>query len=421
MGGKTACQRFISVVLMVIIASSLGLGSLAVTATAGTPHDYLYLVDSISFNIRTIDTQNNQPGPIIEGLAEPYAISSTPGGTTVLVADKDGINIIDTGSNTVTGWILGTQNLSVAEMKVSGDATRLFVADREHPVVYVYRTGDYSLLYQLNLTSGKNPRHLEVSPDGKMLYVSTGSRIEAYDTGTRSRVSDSGFGNVNAMALDANGTYLYVVTADTNPSTVKAIKTADMSEEWSAHAGPNAQSICVSPDGSLVFTANRDDLSVSVIDTEEKGWLKDVYTALYPYRVVVTSDGSSVYVVTELGTLSKITVSDFSAKNVKTDLAVKELTVARVGGKVYTPPATPTPVPATPTPEPATPVPTVEPVTPTPTEVPVDATAMPTEAPATPTPGSKSTAGCLGLLIPLLGGIVVIGPAASAIRRKRMK
>ncbi|WP_424359327.1 YncE family protein [Methanocella sp. MCL-LM] len=406
---------------MVIIASSLGLGSLALTATAGTPHDYLYMVDPISFNIRTVDTENNQKGPIIEGLIEPHAISATPDGKTVFVADKHGINVIDTASNAVTGRINGTQNLSIAEMKVSGDATRLFVADKAQPVIYVFGVGDYGRLSQINVTSGKSPQHIEVSPDGKVLYISTGNRIETYETGTGNRVSESGFGNVNAMALDPNGTYLYVVTGDTNPGTVKAIKTADMSEEWSTHAGPNPQSICVSPDGRLVFTANRDDLSVSVIDTEEKGWMKDVYTALYPHRVVVTSDGRSVYVVSELGIVSKITVSDFSAKNVQTDLAVDELTVARIDGKLYAPPATPTPVPATPAPEPATPVPTVEPATPTPTEVPVDATAMPTEAPVTPTPGSKSTAGCLGLLLPLLGGIVVIGPVADAIRRKRLK
>lgn len=421
MGGQNSGIRHVSLLLMFVIVTSSAIALLAATATAGTTHDYLYMVDSISFNIRTIDTETNQRGPIIEGLIEPHAISATPDGKTVFVADKYGVNLLDTATNTVTGRINGTQNTSVSEMKVSGDATRLFVADKDHPVVYVYRIGDYDLLYQINLTSGKYPQHIEVSPDGKVLYVSTGSHIEAYDVGSRSRISETSIGSISAIALNSNGTYLYVVTGDTSPSMVKAFNTTDMSEEWSAHAGPNAQSICVTPDGKMIFTANRDDLSVSVINTSEKIWIQDVYTVLYPRRVVVTSDGGSVYVSSELGTVSRITNPGFSAKNIQTDLAVEEMTVARVGGKLYAPPATPTPVPATPTPEPATPVPTVEPATPTPTEVPVNATAAPTEAPATPTPASKGTFGCLGMLLPLVGMMVAIGPVAGILRRNRLK
>ena len=268
MGGDKIHQRFVSLLLAVMVVASFALTLLTPFAVSSSVHDYIYIVDSISFTIRTVDTQNNQQGPIIQGFLEPHSIAASPGGKVVFVADKRGINIIDTASTTLTGQINGTQGIDFSDLAVSGDATRLFAADKKSPVVYVYGIGEYDPLFQINLSPGNNPQYIEVSPDGKVLYVATGSRIETYDVSGGSKTGEIGLGSIHALALDINGTYLYAVTGDVNPSTVKVIKTSDMSEAWSVQAGPNAQSICVTPDGKLVFTANHDDLSASIISTK---------------------------------------------------------------------------------------------------------------------------------------------------------
>lgn len=406
---------------MIMILASFTLALLAIPVASAETHDYLYSVDSISFTVRTLDMQNNKPGPTIEGFYEPGVITATPDGKYVYVSDNNGINIIDTDSISVTGQIPGTEGTKVSDMKVSGDAKRLFAANKTSPVVHVYSIGSYEKLFDISLSPSDLPRAIEVSRDGKYLYVAQGSGIVRYDIESRAATGEANTGGVSSMVLDSNGTYLYVVNAGTDKSPVHFIKTEDMSETATVNAGANATAICILPSGKYLYTANHDDLTVTVISTKDRKVTRSVNTGIYPHRIIAASDSSAVYVATETHYLNRLGAEDMIASSIQNTYPIQYMAMARKGATLYTPPATPTPLPATPTPtpEPATLTPTPE-ATLIPTEAPV--TEVPTVIPATPTstpvPGNKL---CFGALIPLAGIMIAIGPVTDVIRRRRMK
>lgn len=422
MGGTKKLRQAIGSALLILSLAATAFLVMAVApASAGSTHDYLYMIDPISGTARTMDVENNQLGPILEGFLSPGAIASAPDGMYVFVADRRGINIIDTSAVAVTGQINGTAGLTVSDLKVSGDGKLLFIADGKIPAVQVYDIATQKPLFQINLTS--IAQQIEVSPDGARLYLSAGSQIELYDVAARSKTGSTGFGTISSMALDANGTYLYVVEGKLGQgnSPVHALKASDLTEEWSVNAGPNAQSIALTPDGKLAVTANHDDLSATVINLGEKEVAGTTYTSIYPHRVVASSDSKTVYLSTDTGTLTKISTSGFTSQKVHSSFGIANMAMARVGSALYALPATPTPVPPAPTPTagPVTPTPVVETATPAPAEAAV--TATPTEVPATPTAVKTGSFGCLGMLLPLFGAVVGLGPIADLLRKKRLK
>jgi YVTN family beta-propeller protein len=223
-----------------------------------------------------------------------------------------------------------------------GATPRTVVAHGNH--VYVANVGGHSVSVIDTTTNsvtatipvGTAPERIALNPDGSRLYVgdmdTSTNTVVVIDTATNTILTrlTSGFSIPQGLAINPAGTRLYV--ANNNccsgaPGYVSVLDTSNYSTIATIQVGLEPTHIAFTPDGTKAYVTNNGGQSlggtVSVIDTGTNTVTNTITTGTTPgtgpYVVAVNSTGTRAYVLNTYywaGTNGKVSVIDTSTDSI---------------------------------------------------------------------------------------------------------
>jgi YVTN family beta-propeller protein len=249
----------------------------------------------------------SQPGPLPDGrILLPNGWTISPAGKEVplgglplrvvavprspfLVVTSNGFGdqflaVLDAGSREVVdrtpikqGW---------AGLAVSPDAQRVYASAGAEDRVLVYRfaNGHLTADGDIPLAPRSFPAGLSLSPDGRRLYIAAnlGNSAIAVDTGTRKVLYRQPVGaKPYTCALSTSTGRLYVSNWGTN--TVSVLVAADGTPVTEIQVQDKPGDLLATPDGTLIFAANTDRNTVSVIDSKKNSVIEQIETSIVPH------------------------------------------------------------------------------------------------------------------------------------------
>jgi YVTN family beta-propeller protein len=193
--------------------------------TSGYDRSFLYRVDTRTW---TVD------GAVLVGSVPKY-VQASPDGKTVLVTNwcTYDLSVIDTATMKQIARIpVGRYPRGIA---ITADSKRAFVAIMGSTQVKVVDLADLvagakgSQVVHAFATPGRAPRHLNLSPDGKLLYVTLNGEgtVAKVDTTTGKVLDRVRTGQApRSSVLSPDGTALFVVNYESG--TVSRVRTSDL-------------------------------------------------------------------------------------------------------------------------------------------------------------------------------------------------
>jgi YVTN family beta-propeller protein len=160
------------------------------------------------------------------------------------------------------------------------------------------------------LPSGQDPESFDLSPDGKILYVSNEETAEmtALDLDTGVIRGKVGVGKEpEGVTVRPDGKAVYVTSEQ--DAEVTAVDTATLAVVGQMHTGRRPRSIVFAKDGVTAFVTNELEGTVTVLDTVAQKPIADIKTFLNspllsgprPMGEVLSADGKLLYVSTGRG------------------------------------------------------------------------------------------------------------------------
>jgi YVTN family beta-propeller protein len=167
---------------------------------------------------------------------------------------------------------------------------------------------------------GKRPRGIQMSPDGRYLYVAlSGSPLAPPGTDETTlppadKSADgigvfsiaarrierviTGVSDPEQLAVGMRGERLFIASEDTGTAVIADAR--DGTIYGSLPVGGEPEGVAVSPDGSFVYMTSESDNRVTVIDTEAGVVAAQFDVGVRPRAVAFAADGSRAYVPGEL-------------------------------------------------------------------------------------------------------------------------
>ncbi len=214
----------------------------------GYDNSYLYEVDVASLEI--VDA--------IEVGAVPKYVATTPDGSRVLVTNwcTWDLSVVDTATST-----------EIARIPLDGSYPRGIEVSPDSNTAWIAMMGADRIakvdLQSLQMTDaswsepGDGPRHLVLSPDGRLLYVTNNSsgNVVKLDAATGEALGSVGTGvNARSMDISTDGEALYVVNYKSE--TLSKVRTSDMTVVQEVATNPKPIGITYEPTLRRVWVAN---------------------------------------------------------------------------------------------------------------------------------------------------------------------
>src|SRR4051794_2778558 len=156
------------------------------------------------------------------------------------------------------------------------------------------------------LPPGPRPRGIELSADGKILFVaaSNANRIEAWDVRSRKRLRPYGSGtDPGRVAISPEGNPAYIANEDHSAVSFLDLRSGKIVRE--VKIGPEPEGVGVSPDGKLVVATSETANLAHFIDAASGKLLDSQPVGSRPRFVLFLDRGRSVWVSSEQrGTIS---------------------------------------------------------------------------------------------------------------------
>lgn len=204
----------------------------------------------------------------------------------------------------MNNWLLTAVQLGLlAWSGITLAADKVYVANEGADTVSVLDAASFKTL--ANVRVGKMPHNVQVSPDGKIVWVTNnGDPGQASDTSVQKGMAKA---DHEAMA---------------KPGAVWAIDTSNDAIVAKVPVGMHPAHVVVSPDGRFAYVTNGGDNTVSVIDTAAQRLVATIPVGQFPHGLRISPDGKQVYVANlKGGTVSVIDTA--SQKEVAQVLAGK--------------------------------------------------------------------------------------------------
>jgi YVTN family beta-propeller protein len=209
----------------------------------------------------------------------------------------------------------GDQGPFPAGLAISAGGKSLYVANNIDNTMSIVDTATGTV--RGSTPVGANPYTVVLSLDGKTAYVSNwgGSSVSAVDAATGSTKGTIAVGtHPSAMAVNPATGDVYVANTDGDSVSVidtasnAVVRTIDLRPYPSAPAGTNPDALAFTPNGKTLFVANSGNNDVDVIDLAKANGLNgrdpilgSIPTGWYPTGLVVSQDGSHLFVVNGKG------------------------------------------------------------------------------------------------------------------------
>jgi YVTN family beta-propeller protein len=222
--------------------------------------------------------------------------------------------------NTDTGELLGSAatGRDPREVVVSPDGRRAYVSDFGDlkNTVSVFDVPGRSLVKRIEIKKIYGPHGLVITNDGKSLFVTLEkSRSVARIDLASGRVAgkyDMGMSGSHYLALSPDNHWLYV--ANTVDDNVTLIDLTTNEIDRHLIAGDYPEGLAVSPDGAELWVGCQGTNNVAIVDTQTKKRVDQLQCPGSPTRLEFTPDGSRVLVTCT--TFNDLVVFDASTREV---------------------------------------------------------------------------------------------------------
>jgi YVTN family beta-propeller protein len=220
--------------------------------------------------------------------------------------------IIDNKLKLKDSIILGKkwpEKISPAGIDIDDAAKILYVVTKENNSLYVVNLANKSIIQQLPL--GKEAYACVLSADKRELYISLwgGDKVLVYDTKQKKMKDEIAVGdNPNELLLNKKGTLLFVANANDNSVSVIDVNKRKVTEVLNAalfpHApeGASSNGLALSADEKKLYVANADNNSLAVFDVSVPGRSKSkgfIPVGWYPTNIKVI--GKKIFVANGKG------------------------------------------------------------------------------------------------------------------------
>ncbi len=172
--------------------------------------------------------------------------------------------------------------------------------------------------------TGYQPKSVELSPDGRKLYVANFGKpdkdsIREFDAANLEHTRTFKFdGNAVEMAFSPDGKYLYASNFRTHRIEVIDLALGKVVDEIKSKMHP--KTIVVSGDGGTLYVANWGSDTVSVIDATRREVVRTIHTGSRPRGMVLTGDGRLIVAGFKSNRIYEYDVNDNYKKIRKTDV-----------------------------------------------------------------------------------------------------
>lgn len=170
------------------------------------------------------------------------------------------------------------ERISPAGIEIDDDKKRMYVVTKEDKSLYIVDLIKKEVLYKRQI--GAEAYSCTLSPDKKLLYVSLwgADKVVRINTSSFASVDSIEVGdNPNELLLNKSGTLLYVANANDNSVSVidvrqwKQIEVLNAALYPNAPAGSASNGLALSADEKTLYVANADNNSLAVFDVSKKG------------------------------------------------------------------------------------------------------------------------------------------------------
>lgn len=185
-------------------------------------------------------------------------------------------------------WILTAIQLGLLAWSGAAlAADKVYVANEGADTVSVLDAASFKTLASVPV--GKSPHNVQVSPDGKVVWVT--------NNGEPNQVAASVHKEMVKSEHSAMATAGAVWAIDTSSNAVIA----------KVPVGPHPAHVVVSPDGRFAYITNGGDNTVSVVDTSARRVVATIPVGKFPHGLRISPDGKQAYVANlKGGTVSVI-------------------------------------------------------------------------------------------------------------------
>jgi YVTN family beta-propeller protein len=194
--------------------------------------------------------------------------------------------------------------ISPAGIEIDDERKLLYVVTKENNTLYVINLSDKSIIQQLEI--GKEGYACLLSPDKKELYISSwgGDKILVYDTKLKKINDEVAVGdNPNELLLNKKGNLLFVANANDNSVSVidihkrKVLEVLNTALYPDAPEGSSSNGLALSTDETTLYVANADNNCLAVFDVSSPGQSKSkgfIPVGWYPTNIKVI--GNKIFV-----------------------------------------------------------------------------------------------------------------------------
>lgn len=214
------------------------------------------------------------------------------------------------------GPVEGRQKSShIHQLKLIPDTDWILASDLGADRIRLLRFEDGILIHKGDIVcpAGSGPRHLEFSLDGKTLYCISelSGNVLVYSTGgyetpeftliQQIQADEVNAGGSADIHLHPSGKYLYTSHRLDNDGIAifKTLPDGRIEKIGYSRTGRHPRNFCISPDGSLLFVACRDDRIIQVFHIEDDGHLTLTPSVLrfeedMPSSIYITDEKPSI-------------------------------------------------------------------------------------------------------------------------------
>ena len=177
-------------------------------------------------------------------------------------------------------------------------AETAYVSDEGADVIHVIQGPTWKEATRVPV--GKRPRGMQLSHDGRQLYVAAGNddRIDVVDLATRKVVGHLPSGpDPERFVVSPDGRWLYV--ANENDNTVSFVDIAAKKIVHEVPVGAEPEGMAVSPDGRWVVCTSESASLVHFIDAASAKLVDSMLVGTRPRDAQFNADGSQLWVSSE--------------------------------------------------------------------------------------------------------------------------
>jgi predicted alpha-1,2-mannosidase len=253
-----------------------------------------YVLNSRDGTVTPIDVRTHGfAGAILTGKGLRQGVLA-PDGSRLYVLDDDGLQAIDTVSQTVRASVKLDGDLS--GIAISPDGRTLWISQHgKNDVVPV----DVRSLRAGTPVALPSPGRLAIAPDGSTAYVLSSDlgTVTPVDLSTRRARTPIAVGvSPSALAIAPDGKTLYVTQRAMGDVLAMDLRAGAVSA--TIHTGISPSSIAVAPDGTLAYVTNWAARTVTPIDLRTGAPGNAIDVGGGPTGVAFTRDGVTAFVVT---------------------------------------------------------------------------------------------------------------------------